>query len=63
MPTYLIFSKNGSDLSKYLRAVATELTRVSDLLDSVTNDTIDFYDEVNARITKDLASCNFKNGN
>lgn len=59
---YLIFisqsRKDGKKLAPYLRVVAEELIRAADILDSKTDDMIDFFDEVNKTIETDYKICN-----
>ncbi len=52
MTTSLFLCRSdGKVLSRYLEAVAKELHRASDLLESVTEDHIDFFDEVKGEVT------------
>ena len=49
----VLYRKDGSKLSPYLRAVAEELNRVSDILDEKVDDMIGFYDETESKISFD----------
>ena len=45
------FSNDGKALAQHLRVVAEELNRSSDVLDGTVSDAINFFEEVNGRIT------------
>ncbi len=54
------FREDGKKLAPYLRVVAEELIRSANLLDSLDDDMIDFYDEVNKRLSVCFTTCNGK---
>ena len=56
------FSNDGHALARHLRVVAEELNRSSDVLDGTVNDAINFFDEVNGRITNNYVGVNVKQG-
>lgn len=45
-------SKTGRTLAEDLREVAAELSRSADLLEDLADDTPDFFDEVNQKISR-----------
>ena len=55
---HILFRSDGKKLAPLLRSVAAELTRVSDLLDSVTDDPIEMYNEITMKICNNLKEFN-----
>ena len=48
---YFYFRKTGTGFAQHLRVLAEELTRSADILDNTLDDRIDFFDEVNKKVS------------